>query len=207
MASVIDIHTNQRVVVVGKTRSGKTTLVAALVRGLSRYVWCDFKHQVEIRGARVVNWPAPPRALRERAIVRFSPDPSAGSVIEQFDRLCFDVLNDGNTMLIVDDAMMVTKANVIPHWYLQVLTVGASRGVGCISVIQDPVHVHNALLSQSEHRIVFRVNVASHRKKLAGVCGDEIDHMAMHLDNYEFLYHHDGLRTPVRCEPLRLDRE
>ncbi|HXH82062.1 MAG TPA: hypothetical protein VNN07_03945 [Candidatus Tectomicrobia bacterium] len=196
----IRIRTTERLLVVGKTRSGKTTLVARLTAGVGRLVWCDFKHQQELPAASVVVWPAPLPA--GRVVVRFSPDPAHGSVSEQFDRVCYEVLRRGNTLLVVDDAMMVTRGQTAPHWYLQVLTLGASRGVGCISIVQDPVHVHNALLSQSEHRFIFRVNVRSHRQKLAGICGDAIDPIAKSLDNFAFAYHHDGLRTPVRCEPL-----
>lgn len=98
------------------------------------------------------------------------------------------------TTLIVDEAL---------HWPTDVrdrnayglrlvLTAGAGLGIGVWAGAQRPVDLLPLFISESTHRILFRQELASDRRKLAGLIpGAEA---AGRLDAYWWLYHSPGER-------------
>jgi hypothetical protein len=77
------------------------------------------------------------------------------------------------------------------------LTAGAGLGIGVWAGAQRPVDVLPLFISESGHRVIFRQELASDRRKLAGaIPGAE---RAGALDAYWWLYHSPG-------RPLRLMR-
>lgn len=194
-----------RTLIVGRTQSGKTTLVRLLVSGYSSLVVIDHKRRFELpRTVVVENSPAlfrqawPQRARR----VIYRPDPYAkrgADVAEVLAR----VIAYGRTALVVDEATnLCTQGWILPE-YRRTITEGAALLIPVYSVTQRPIGVHNVLLTEADDVFVFDLAGAGDRDKVASFFGDEL---ATRVGRpYEFAY--AGLSTDghiVRCPPLEL---
>lgn len=203
----IDARTGhaQRILVVGRTQSGKTTLVKQLVGGYSSLVVIDPKRRFELPGVVVVDrdprlfaqtWPQ-----RHRRVV-YRPDPNAersadaGLVIRR-------VLRYGRTALVIDEAMALCTQGWIQPDYKNAITQGAELLVPVYSLTQRPVGVHNVLLTEAEHFFVFDLQSATDRDKVADFVGDGAGERPRVA--YGFLY--AGVATDgrvVTCPPLTI---
>lgn len=191
----------ERILIVGRTQSGKSTLVARLVAGYSSLVIIDHKRQFSLPRAVVVEGPAafrqtwPQRARR----VIYRPDPNAprsADVAEVLTR----ILAYGRTAIVVDEAMNLCNAAWILPAYRRAITEGAAAIVPVYSVTQRPIGVHNVLLTEAEHVFAFDLAGSGDRAKLAAFFGDELE--ARPLERYAFAYAGEG--RVLRCRPLAL---
>lgn len=74
-----------------------------------------------------------------------------------------------------------------------VLTAGAGLGIGVWAGAQRPVDLLPLFISETQHRVLFRQELAGDRRKLAGLIpGAEL---AGSLDAYWWLYHCPGERV------------
>lgn len=199
----------QRILIVGRTQSGKTTLARTLIGGYSSLVVIDPKRRVtpEQLGGRAVVIEADPGLFgqtwpqRARRVI-YRPDPNSdraadvGLVIRR-------VLRYGRTALVVDEAMELCTQGWIQPDYKVAITQGAELLVPVYSLTQRPIGVHNILLTEAEHFFVFDLPGSSDRRKMAEFVGDGAD--ARPEQRYGFLYAGtatDGAVVP--CPPLEL---
>ncbi len=191
----------ERILIVGRTQSGKSTLVRVLVAGYSSLVVIDHKRRFELPRTVIVDGPAafrqtwPQRARR----VIYRPDPHAkrGADVEL---VIERVLAYGRTALVVDESMELSTSGWILPAYKRAVTQGAALLVPVYSVTPRQIGVHNVLLTEAEHVFVFDLAGQGDRDKLAGYYGAElVDRPAA---PYAFAY--AGAGRVVRCAPLHV---
>jgi hypothetical protein len=204
-APAVAIGPKERTLIVGRTQSGKTTLVRVLIAGYRSLVVIDPKHRFEL--ARTVTIVGDPRVFAQtwpqrarRVIYRPSAeDPrhdDVGLVIRR-------VLAYGRTALVIDEAMeLCTQGSILPA-YKKAITQGAEIYVPVYSLTQRPVGVHNVLLTESEHFFIFDLPGEPDRTKMADFIGDGAGERVG--EPYVFLY--AGIASGgsvVRCPPVDL---
>ncbi len=201
-----------RQLIVGRTQSGKTTLVQIMIAGYSSVVVIDHKRlfvlprSVTVEGLAAFRQTWPQRARR----VVYRPDPAAhrgedvGAVIDRVlaHRGCSGP--DGEpascTALVIDEAMeLCNQAWILPA-YKRAITQGAAKLVPVYSVTQRPIGVHNVLLTEAEHVFAFDLAGDGDRAKLAAFYGAELAERP--AEPYAYAYAGGG--RVVRYRPLDL---
>ena len=191
-------QSNERLFVAGMTRYGKTYLVmSSIFPELNRVVVHDRKRKLNAyrsnyassldqvqalwdKGKYKIIFQPIPRE-QDKMVYHFTKDP----MINEFNELCHMIYKEGNMVLIVDEAMSVTTANLIPYWYKELIHVGGEMGLGVISISQRPMDVHNLPISEAEHLISFRLELEGDRKKIAG----KVEQEAMKLGELPKYYY------------------
>lgn len=169
------IGPNQRVIAVGKTRSGKSVLVRTYLAGYRNVVCLDTKGDVK--------WPEAGRVpvythLKDlgqlgagKAI--FRPKLSERSP-EHYDAFFRWIFERGNTILWVDEIYSICEGQEIPFYLKALLTQGAALGIGVWICTQRPKFVPNFCFSEAEHFFVFRLNLEEDRAKVASWAGKSV---------------------------------
>lgn len=199
----------QRAFIAGRTGSGKTTLAVQLASQAPRTVWLDPK------GLNDPGWPTlqalgfpmewPERYLAARlaewphVTVQLSDMPGVKD-IEQIDRVAEAAYKLGNTLLVVDDAMGVMTTD--PPYYLnRVLTMGRSRGVGFMGIVQRTHRIPRVLLTEAEHVIAFEMVGAEDVDRLVREVGPEMA-AARDLRRWHYIWNDREQRQVHRFAPL-----
>jgi len=210
------IKSNERLAVLGKTGSGKTTWALKRVwEPLSSVVFYDWKNQhaadlnapvVEsLEEVREALFAEKPEHRVEKLV--YVPDPFEKST-EKFDQLCELVWRKGNTHLIADELKGVYQegggVKPITDHHDAIMTRGRARGIGMTNLSQRPKRIPLESISEAEHVIAFRLNLADDRKRLGEVFGSEHTHLIRELSGHEWVYYHEALDEPVVRDPIQL---
>lgn len=170
---------DQRAFVCGKTGSGKSYMARRWIRGWRSGIAVDHKWNgipaAELPGwevaegfaAAIAAWPAHPRL-----IVRPHPgdlDRGAG-----YDELATRILRAGWTGWYDDEVANVAPVGRILVGLERLFGEGRARNCPVLVATQRPIGVHNKLLSESDHLVIFRLQLAGDREKLAAIAGDEL---------------------------------
>ena len=198
------IGPSERVLIVGRTRSGKSTLARALFNSSRRLVVIDSKWEEDVPYATIVYTPADFRRLwpQRTARVVFRPDPTAKRAAD-VDEVLARVLAARQARIVVHEAVDLAPATWILPALRRAIKTGGSLGVGVTICSQRPIGLHNDAISEFEHVFVFDLALEGDRNKVAGVAGDEARERVG--APYAFLY--SGPATGgrmIRCPPLRL---
>jgi hypothetical protein len=196
------IAPTQRVLILGRTQTGKSTLARALFYGISRLVVIDQKWEEELARGVVVYTPDEFRRTYPQRSTRvvFRPDPTvkrAADVGEVIQR----VLQHRRARLVVHEAVDYAT----PHWIepnlRRALKTGAFLEVGVTVCSQRPIGLHNDAISESEHVFVFDLALAGDREKLAELGVPEL--LERPEVEHGFLYYgpSTGGRA-IRCSPI-----
>ena len=195
----IEVKSNDRVFVCGRTGSGKSYLVKnLLIPRMTNYVIYDYKSEIEIPGAVVFT-----------RINDFKKNPNQHAIIYQtqsgtdkeFDALCKQVFYRGNNTLILDEtAYHCTQSKIMRHHGL-IMQLGRSKGVGIINCTQRPRGIHNNIISQCEHFFTFDLTQGTDRDKLADFCGEQLE---IRAKEYHFWYYHVSHEEATFCAPVKV---
>ena len=196
---------SERVTIVGRTGSGKTTLARLLVGGDRNLVVIDPKWRFELPRTQLAVGTArafaelwPQRSTR----VVYRPDPESNTH-DDVDQVIRRVLRYGRTRILVDEAMDYATPNAILPAYRRAETQGRELLVSMVSLTQRPRGIHNILLSEAEHLFVFDLAVASDREKVAAIGGDQLAERPG--EPYAFWYVGPATNgAAVHCPPLRI---
>lgn len=199
------IPANHRVVVLGKTGSGKSILAQAYLAGYRNVIALDTKRGTD----KGINhfWPRAaavghiPVFSRLADVMKFGegkavwcPERSEKD-FDVYDRFFEWILTRGNTVVWVDEVYDVTDGQEIPRGYRACITEGRSLGVGVWSCSQRPMKVPNVIFSEAEHFFVFRLRLGGDRKKVAEWAGEEV--LENPTGKWGFWYYDDDLERPV----------
>jgi len=153
----LDYPTNQRLVVLGQTQSGKSQYnKTVLVPDIERYIIWDIKY--EYSGGKVVHTiPELKSAVTTKGCLKIIYQPILGTNrIIEFRKVCkFIILYIRGFTFIVDEVQMVAPNNKIPEEFKEIITTGAALGIGCIALSQRPQLFDKTIMTQAEHVLVF----------------------------------------------------
>lgn len=196
----IQIKSNERIFVTGKTGCGKSVLVKKLlIPNMHSFVIYDYKNEINIPGAEIFHSISDFKEKPNRQEIIYRPTVAND---EEFDALCRQVFLRGKNVLILDEVADHTTASKIVRHHDLIMRVGRSKGVGIVNCTQRPIGVHNNIISQCEHFFIFALNLEGERKKLAGFCGPKV--LEKLPGDFWFWYYHTSMNEPVLCKPLKL---
>ena len=220
----------ERVLVVGVTRSGKTTLVQALLGEVPSWVvldskrlgreWEDFAAQ---RGAVVSDNPADIRR-HERVVfrvdVRSLHDRRGWQQRDTLGFLWTEALlsifwrqaDDASTVAVFDEAMHTLPSSGAHPEARRLSTQGAGMGIPVWLNTQAPLYVDTVSMAQAEHAFAFATHHPKYRAELSlrrGVDCELLAHLAgpRHPDasrRHEFAHHYTGEAEWTELAPLTL---
>jgi len=190
--SDIEIATDERVFLAGKTWSGKTWAAQRLLRGVERLVVLDPKNSESIERWRLDPWDRESqRQLKHGEPLRTRIKAPAGEDLEEFwNDVLFDCWNAGNVLVYVDEVYLLKpEGGAYPGYLSKLYTTGRERGIGAWSSAQRPAWVPRVLMSESEHIFVFRLQLEDDRLALAKNAHPALAEEIPHSDPHGFRYY------------------
>jgi energy-coupling factor transporter ATP-binding protein EcfA2 len=159
---------DERALIVGRTGSGKTTLAERLLWHYPYVAAFDVKRRMFWRGfERHATLASLQRSEHSHLI--YAPgieEFDDEEAIDAFFRWCYE---RENTMVYVDEAMMLTNGDDMPRWYKAVVTLGREPKVGCISSTQRPKKIPQVLLSEVDCIFQFTLQLEGDRERVEEV--------------------------------------
>ncbi len=201
----IEIKSNDRVFVCGKTGSGKSHLVMNLIiPQLANVIIYDVKNDIELPGFdifhEIQDFKKYPN--RQRIIYRAKEVyASEKDADREFNRLCKQAYLRGNTTLYLDEIANRTGSNRICPYHDTIMRLGRSKGIGIINCTQRPRGVSNNIISQCNHFFIFKQSMETDLDKLAGICGEKIYEPLK--EKHSFWYYCDDMDEPILCRPIK----
>lgn len=183
----IKLASNERVLIAGKTGSGKTFLAHYITRSIKRLVILDGKGTLG-------NWGLEPWSGRAvRALLRGEPmrtraiPPIGVDMLAYWDEVIYTAYRAGNVLVYIDEMYSVAPPNQKPSDALWALyTRGRELGVGVWASTQRPVWIPLFALSEAEHFFLFRLQLFEDRQRMAAFMGSEV--MSTITDIHGFYY-------------------
>lgn len=179
------IENDERGLLVGQTRSGKTTLGRVLIKEKQNLVVIDPKRDFVPLQDHVVVYEASelPRAGRHadgRAIVY---RPSIHDLaIEKMDVVFQWIFERGNTYTYIDEVTTIIKhAQSYPMYLRAIYTQGRSRGCGILSATQRPSGIPGFCFTESDRFWKFFLSNPADQERMA----DYMGRIVVELDDYQ----------------------
>jgi DNA helicase HerA-like ATPase len=170
----IKLRANERVLIAGKTGSGKTYAARQLLSGVRRLVVIDSKATLtdwNLHEPQAWDWyqfgKGKPGRFRILAPIVDNPELWYETL---FERLYYI----GDLTLYIDEAYQVTSSSQPQKWLRALYTRGRELGIGVWASTQRPASIPVILISEAETILTFRLNWPDDRKRLAGVVGPEV---------------------------------
>lgn len=202
----IELHSNDRVMIVAKSGAGKSVAARALTRPIKRLLFFDYKREVTLPDAITVTGLAQLRSLDLAAGARIVYRPDSWEW-DEWDAVCLWAIDHRPWTVVQDEAgLFSSPAKIVPgHQIIQ--QAGRSMGVGIFNLTQRPRMVYKALLSEANHRLIGYLELPEDRKYLRGLLGsgavEQVGEFAPGgPQEFQFVYMADGLQTPVILRPF-----
>lgn len=191
------INSDERLLITGKTGSGKTFLARYLTKGLRRLVVLDGKGTLTDWGLDDFG----SRGLRQdvfrlRAIPPIGRDP-----LEYWDGVLTDCFKAGNLTVYIDELYAVNPpGNKILPGLWALYTRGREFGIGVWSSTQRPTWIPLVALSEAEHFVMFRLSLMEDRQRLAAFMSADV--LTPIKDIHGFFYMFAQWEEPVYYRQL-----
>jgi len=203
----IRIGRNDRVALIGATGTGKTTFARYLVEDPNKRN--SVVYDAKISDA-ITRWQTTQRFYEDFDLLQRSQENRLvfrPSFAESLDAEAQDAFFEWiywrrYTRLYIDEATAL-KGGTNPSFHLQAcIARGRERGVSTVIASQRPKRVPLILFSESEHFVVFRLNLMEDRLRVYELTGiDPVEQTT--LENYEFFYY--SALTGQSSNRLKLD--
>ncbi len=185
---MIKILNSDRVVLIGKTGSGKTTLVKHLLPRINRVIAIDPKHTLSIDGFKR-SWSIPRFSNKFQIIVRpkRTDDEKLYDLILKADKA-------RNVTIYVDE--LATLTDVFPEstaLLADIARTGREKRVALWTATQRPRNIPRVFLTETEIFFVFRLRSGDDRLYVKGYAGDEVIDQ---IPNKQFWYIKDEEDLP-----------
>lgn len=187
MSLIFQIPPNDRVIFVGGTGSGKTTLAKYVISQSKKWkAVYDAKGYIDWRGFVRYHTVDTIAEAKEPRII-YNPTIEEETDYEAQDAFFKQVYTQKNRLLYVDEAYALL-GETRPSPYLRAcLTRGRERGISTYISTQRPAGIPVVLMSEAEHFFVFRLTWRNDRKRIAELTGIEEDFQES-LNEFEFIY-------------------
>lgn len=202
----ISLRSNERVLLCGKTGSGKTYLARYITRPLKRLVVLDGKGTLSNWGLDEYNGQTA-RDLRRGDDVRLRALPPIGTnILEYWDEVILSCFQAGNVTIYIDELYAVCPPNKNASDALwSAYTRGRELGVGVWSATQRPVWVPLFALSEAEHFFLFRLQLMDDKNRMASFMGSKV--LSIIRDPHGFYYSRPDFDEPIYTERLEVTEE
>lgn len=182
-------RTDERVTLVGKTGSGKTTFARCALRGVSRLLVLDPKG--------TCTWvPEIDRyALRALRKGRSFQARVHALTEAEWDEWMWMAFEAGDLVVYIDEVYGVVPPGRRSVALNALLTRGREFGIGVWSATQRPAWCPLVVLSEAEWLVVFRLQLKEDRKRVASIMGEDVEKIK--LTGHEFLLYNAEWEKPV----------
>ncbi len=201
LAQTINLKSNQRILIVGKTGSGKTYLAKYLTRQANRLIVLDAKVTLSDWG--LEPWGSDTRSkLLNGAPVRIrAVPPMNGDIMAYWEAVLSDSYRAGNVVVYIDELYAICPPNQKPLNVLWAMyTRGRELGIGVWSSSQRPAWIPLFALSEADHYFNFRLQLEEDRKRMAAFMGVEV--LRTISDEHGFFYSMAAWDRPVYYKQL-----
>jgi energy-coupling factor transporter ATP-binding protein EcfA2 len=195
---------DERMMVVGSTGSGKTTLATHLIGLYRNVIAIDPKQTLGSGGNRLGKGLAgyaiatTPEELgvvgRRHSLIQYRPDMRHQNP-DDWERVYDWIYRRGNTMVYTDEAADVHHYSRAPISYRRCITSGRELGIGMIHATQRPRGIDRRVMSEAERWAVFHIRDEDDRRFIKSRIGEG------RLPEYGFWYTRD--REPFAPPAVR----
>lgn len=190
------IRSDERVLFVGKTGSGKTYLARYLTAPVPRLVVCDPKGRINSEEWRLRPYDDALRDLQDGKPARARIAPQYAE--EDWEPFFWQLLGIGNCIIYIDELYGVGPSKGSRG--LQALyTRGRELGIGVWSATQRPTFIPIYARSEAEWVFQFQLNIFEDRERMYQTIGKKA---FTKLHDHQFIGYNDDMREPVLCNRL-----
>jgi len=177
---------DSRVIIVGKTGCGKTTLAIRLLDLYQRVFILDSKAELRLSNYVVLNTLDKVQKTQYNRVI-YSPNASELLDKETIDEFFSYVYWQKDCCIYIDELLSITQHQFDLTYHLKaILTRGRSRNIACIMSTQSPMRLPHYVLSQAEYYYVFQLRLPQDRRKIYEITGLD-EEKQKSLRKYEFL--------------------
>lgn len=195
-SSIRKIASDERVVIIGKTGSGKTFLAKHLLKTCQKLLVLDSKGTLNDWNCQNYD----PSAMDAEGFRLRLLGPFDGNDMDAIDH----AYRVGDVTIYIDEAYSIfydqrKRAEIEP--ILRCLTRGRERGVGVWVSTQRPVNMSKYVLTEAEHFFVFRLTDSNDRKLVANSIHENLEDKV--TSQHGFFYYHISMDDPTYFTELK----
>lgn len=197
----ISILPNERVFLAGKTGSGKTYKARRLLLPSKRLIVFDTKDNLsrpdkdKTKEQDKKDWYLTPYSVTALQAKQFRLHVTD---MDKADEICSYVLQMTNVVIYIDEAYSVWAGhwNTSDNQYIKrCFTQGREQGVGMWVSCQRPADIPIVVMSECEHFLIFRLQNADDRSKLAKNVHPALERMT--TTKHGYYYYNSELEAPI----------
>lgn len=182
---ITQLKASSRVLIAGKTGSGKTWLARQLLWSIPRLVFIDVKGTLH-------NWRSTPYSRKAwQAFIKGDSGrwriqaPIVDDPFSWYERLFEQLYLVKNVTLYLDEVYgVIPPGQRIGKWLNALITRGRERNIGVWSATQRPTWIPLSLISEADYLFVFRLQLAADRLRLAEIGGEQLTKPVKHKHGF-----------------------
>ena len=193
----LQIRTDDRIFIVGRPQSGKTTLMVTLFRNSKRAVMIDTLHLHTSKDIMIAHdIETLEETLQKDTLAIYQPETyNHAEALNEVVQLCW---SKSNIMLFIDEAQFYMTLYEIQPSLKYLLTAGKNHGLGCCMITQSPVGVVHPLMRRLLDKLICFKLSEEEIEFLEEKFHKKFKEHINKLGEYEFMVYyaqHDQIRT------------